>query len=255
MLFCKRRPQRMPCVRIGSVNIQVEESMKYLGVLIDRTWSFREHVKYIECKSAKVTRSLSRLMPNLRGPGERKRQLYATIVTSVIMYAVPVWGRELSSFPAKALSTLRRIQRTVAIRVTAAYRTVSFDACTLLARMPPWSLEASFRCRVFERIQDLKRSGEYTQQTDKKIRDEEANTLLRQWDTLLGNPNNWGNYTTSAVRLHLNKWMSRGHGELNYFSTQILTGHGSFGHFLYRIRKKDFTVCTVLTEMTLPSTQ
>jgi len=237
----------MPRIRVGNVDVQVKESMKYLGVIIDRTWSFREHFKYIESKSAKVTRSLSRLMPNLRGPGERKRQLYATIITSVIMYAAPVWGRELSSSPVRVLRALRRVQRTVAIRITAAYRTVSFNASTLLARMPPWSLEASFRCRVYERTQDLKRLGEHTQQTDRETRDEETNTLYRQWDILFGNPNSWGNYITSAIRLHLRKWMSRGHGELNYFSTQILTGHDSFGHFLYRIGKRDSTSCVHCT--------
>jgi len=243
MLFSKRKPYRMPRLRVGNVDIQVEDSMKYLGVIIDRSWNFRKHFSYIEGKSAKVTRSLSRLMPNLRGPGERKRQLYATIVTSVVMYAAPVWGRELSSSPDRVVRALRRLQRTVAIRIVAAYRTVSFDASTLLARMPPWTLEASFRCRVYERIQDLKRVGEYSQQAEREMRGEEITMLYRQWDILVGNPNSWGNYTTSAIKPHLKRWVNRVHGELNYFSTQILTGHGSFSHFLYRIGKKDSTNC------------
>lgn len=37
---------------------------------------------------------------------------------------------------------LRRLQRTVAIRVIRGYRTVSFEAARVLAGTPPWELEA-----------------------------------------------------------------------------------------------------------------
>lgn len=90
VLFCKKKPTVMPLVRVGGVNIQAADSMKYLGVMVDGSWSFRSHLKYVENKATKVVRSLSRIMPNLKGPGERKRRLFATIVTSVVMYAAPV---------------------------------------------------------------------------------------------------------------------------------------------------------------------
>lgn len=95
VLFCRSRPNVMPVIRVGKVDILVEDSMKYLGVIIDRLWNFREHFKYVESKITKVSKALSRLMPNLRGPSERR--LYAMVVTSITMYAALVWGRELSS--------------------------------------------------------------------------------------------------------------------------------------------------------------
>lgn len=66
--------------------------MKYLGVILDSFWNFREHFGYVGTKALKVTRALSRFMPNLRGPGERKRHLYASVITSVMMYAAPFFG-------------------------------------------------------------------------------------------------------------------------------------------------------------------
>jgi len=90
VLFCRKKPEIMPSVRVGKVDVPVGKSMKYLGVMVDSSWNFRSHFQYIEVKANKVVRALSRIMPNLRGPGERKRRLYATVVTSVVMYASPI---------------------------------------------------------------------------------------------------------------------------------------------------------------------
>lgn len=76
VLLCKRLSRVMPAVRVGHARVDVTTSMRYLGVIIDNKWSFRPHLKYVENKVAGVTRALSGLMPNLRGPGERKRRLY-----------------------------------------------------------------------------------------------------------------------------------------------------------------------------------
>jgi len=100
----------MPMVKIGNTNIPVGRSMRYLGVIIDGAWNYRDHLKYIETKATKVVRSLSRIMPNLRGPGERKRQLFATVVKSVVMYASPAWGETYASAPGKITRPLRKIQ-------------------------------------------------------------------------------------------------------------------------------------------------
>lgn len=99
----------MPTIRVGSVDVPLGSSMKYLGVVIDGSWNFRDHLKYVENKATKVVRALSRIMPNLRGPGERKRKLFATVVTSVVLYAAPVWGEIYGSAPDKVTRPLRRL--------------------------------------------------------------------------------------------------------------------------------------------------
>lgn len=63
----------MPSVRVDSVDIQVHDSMKYLRVIVNSSWNFKNHFSYLEDKIAKVIRALSRLMSNLGKPGERKR--------------------------------------------------------------------------------------------------------------------------------------------------------------------------------------
>jgi len=80
-------------------------------------------------------------MPNLRDPQERKRRLYAGILTSVIMYAAPIWTDSLA-VSADLCRLFRRWQRAIAVRVCAAYRSVS---ATLLARLVPYELLAAER--------------------------------------------------------------------------------------------------------------
>lgn len=243
VLFCKRKPQIMPLVRVGQVSVQVSGSMKYLGVIVDSCWNFKDHLDYINKKIAKATRALSRLMPNLRGPGERKRQFYSNVLTSIAMYAAPVWCRALDGPISKNARAIRGLQRTVALRVTASYRTVSFDAATLLARMPPWFLDATFRGRLYDRIRGLISNGEYSSRAEAEVREQEYNILIRQWIIFLDRPNSWGQTTTKAIGPHFRKWLDRKFGEINYYGAQMLTGHGSFGHYLWRMGKRENAAC------------
>jgi len=70
-------------------------------------------------------RRFDRLMPNLGGPGGRRRRLYAGVVHSVMMYDAPVWAREVVK-NRKIGERMWAVQRRIALRVMiSAYRTVS----------------------------------------------------------------------------------------------------------------------------------
>lgn len=145
-----KKPTQPLSIQVGKDTIKISNSMKYLGVIIDSSLNFCKHFAYVEEKASKVTRSLAQLMPNLRGPGERKRRLYATVVLSIIMYAAPVWHSEFAK-TRDVRTRLNRIWRSTAIRTIAGYRTTSLVAATLLARMPPPSLGGECEsARIFE---------------------------------------------------------------------------------------------------------
>lgn len=86
----RERLDRTLWLQVGNERMTVGRVMKYLGVMLDSRMSFRDHLGYVEQKVGAVTRVLDRLMPNLRGLGERKRRLYADVIRSVILYAAPV---------------------------------------------------------------------------------------------------------------------------------------------------------------------
>jgi len=47
----------------------------------------------------------------------------------------------------------------------------------------------------------------------------------------------------AAIRPFLVKWLNREFGEVNYYISQMMTGHGSFGHYLFRIDKRENAAC------------
>ncbi|KMQ83944.1 reverse transcriptase [Lasius niger] len=86
-------------------------------------------------------------MPNLRGPDERRRRLFANVISSILLYGAPVWRDELVT--SKLQVVLGRLERSVAQRTISAYRTVSSNAAMLLARIPPLRFMAPMRKRMY----------------------------------------------------------------------------------------------------------
>lgn len=92
----KTRTKANPVVRVGEHRIGMFSSMKYLGVMLDSRLTFLSHFKYIKVKMTKVTRALCRLMPNLKGPHECRRRLFAGVLSSVALYGTPIWSDALA---------------------------------------------------------------------------------------------------------------------------------------------------------------
>ncbi|KMQ91208.1 reverse transcriptase [Lasius niger] len=175
------------------------QSIKYLGVFIDSKWSFSDHFRYVDDKAGRVIRALNRLMPNLRGPDEKQRRLYANAIMSVILYGA---------------------------------RTVSGNAAFLLARMPPLRFLAPARKRVYEQVKRLKDDGDYTKGRRDEIKVAEHERMLEEWRVYLERPNRPGEYTKMAIVPWLEAWMGREHGSLSLHLAQLMTGHGCFAKYL-----------------------
>lgn len=230
-------------IKINNVEIKLKKSMKYLGLILDGQLKFEEHFKYVNGKVAKVNRALCKLLPNLRGPRETKRKLYANIVQSIVLYGAPIWSDKLqqSKFSQRIL---RNLQRTMAIRIIAGYRTISFDIATILARTPPWALVATKYAEIYKRIQELKTCNSWTKQLEKVIKNEEDDMMIeswrREWESTL--------IPKSPLRRAIAgpnfiDWLQRPFGGMNFHLTQVLSDHGCFRKFLHRIRKADSTMC------------
>lgn len=227
-------------VRVNREYIRTTESMKYLGVILDSRLNYNEHFSYIGEKMAKVSRALSRLIPNVKGPSEAKRRLYATVLGSVALYGAPVWYQALLA-SAKGKRILRAAQKTVVIRVCSAYRTISFEAAVLLARTVPYELAAAERGRIYERIADGKRRGLQVDTED--IAQQERETTMRQWCTRIEDNSLPGKWTRNAIRPNMASWLLRKWGSIDFYTTQLLSDHGGFAVYLNRIERMEGTAC------------
>lgn len=221
--------------------IHLNDKLKYLGLILDDRWKFREHFQYIEKKTSKITRALHGIMPNLKGPRESKRRLYAHVINSIINYGAPIWSE--AAYDRKNSDILRRIQRAISIRVIAAYRTVSADAALLMARIVPTPIQAAYLNRVFQRSSDLKMYGTWSPAEEKQIKKDEAVLLHRQLYIYLQRRDVAGVRTVKAILPNYEKWWERTHGEMSFHLTQLLSGHGCFATYLYRIGKENSNLC------------
>lgn len=136
---------------------------------------------------------------------------------------------------------MRAAQRTVAARVCSAFRTSSFDALTLVARIVPYELVAAERRRVYERVWEA-RDGGVISDTE-KIAEQERQATLQQWEAYLSRDDLPGRWTRDAICPHMDRWMARGWGSVNFYTTQFLTNHGGFVKFLARIGKLNNSDC------------
>lgn len=209
--------------RVNGVEIATSKKLKYLGVWLDHKRSFQVHVQETSRKCASVVGSLSRLMRNIRGPRSSTRRLLATVVSSVALYAVPVWFRALNITWVEL--ALDRVQRKMAIRVCSGYRTLSAEAAFVLASLPPLGLLAQ------ERV-DRQAGMEERQARDR---------LLERWQE------RWVNRPTGAwtrtLIPNLAAWVNRKHGETDFHLTQFLAGHGDFQKYLFQMGKTDSVSC------------
>lgn len=122
------------------------------------------------------------------------------------------------------------VQRRAAIRVACCYRTVSMDAALVLAGLPPIDLLARERQQSY----DQSRGGT-------NLADPNALSLLQVWQGRWRSSNK-GRWTFRLIP-DLGPWLGRGWGELDFWLTQLLTGHGGFRAYLYRFRRAESPLC------------
>ncbi|KAI4474937.1 hypothetical protein M0804_014602 [Polistes exclamans] len=87
----RRRNVPAPAIFVRGSRVVIGPRVKYLGVVLDSSFTFRPHFAALIPKAKGILRSLGRLLPNLHGPGEKKRRLYSSVIQSVLIYGAPVW--------------------------------------------------------------------------------------------------------------------------------------------------------------------
>jgi len=171
--------------------------------------------------------------------------MYVGTVNSVALYGAPIWAQDLAA-RRSAKDALRRVQRTMAARVTRAYRTVSHAAVTTIAGWPPLEFLAQMYADMYWQEREL-RGGpggkKLLAPIKRVIRLHARRSLMERWDAHLSDPNTAGQRTVGAIRPCLAEWADRAQGEATYRLTQVLTGHGCFGEYLCRIKKEDTPRC------------
>ena len=89
-------PLKLPKLIMNNIQIERKDSLKFLGVLIDETLSWKNHIKILESKLARAIGLLYKSRPFL--DLNSRKLIYFSFVHSHLSYANLIWG---STHPSK----------------------------------------------------------------------------------------------------------------------------------------------------------
>lgn len=232
VLISSRKKKEEAAVRVGEYLVKSKNAVKYLGIMIDDTLSFKCHLDYAGKKAAKIFGALAGMLPNIGGPRSSKRLLLARVVSSVLLYGAAVWAKSLEVKDNRR--KLEKSYRLSALRVCSAFKTTSADAAYVVSGMIPIDFLAEEMRRIYEA-----KNRNYVIGHD--IHREERDLCVRSWQDRWHASEN-GRWTYRLIP-NIRPWLDRKHGEVNYQLTQFLTGHGGYRSYLHRIGVVDSPYC------------
>lgn len=214
-------------ITVGEHTIASKRMLKYLGVMIDDRLNFNSHVDYACEKAAKAINVLARIMPNSYGLSSSKRRLLASVSSAVLRYGGPAWIGALVT--KRNRMKLNSMYRLIAVRVASAYRTISSEAVCVIAGMIPIGITLAEDEECYQRRE--------TSGVRKIVRVESMAKWQQEWDSAEN-----GRWTYRLIP-NLSTWVNRKHGEVTFFLTQFLSGHGCFRQYLHRFGHAATPVC------------
>lgn len=122
--FLKITPKNTEVFYISSFHTHPEDSVKYLGIVLDPRLTFKDHIKYV---ISKATRALACQTPNMGCPKDSKRRILAGVVRFIIQYIVPIWFEILKIIKYSYVKIVSTVDGRAAITTAATYRMVSED--------------------------------------------------------------------------------------------------------------------------------
>ena len=235
VLITSRKAVEYANIRVGNQTIRSKEALKYLGVMLDNRLRFKTHVEYSSKKASLLQAALSRILPNIGGPGYARRILLSRVVSSVLLYAAPVWAAALATTETRR--KLSSTYRLCAIRTISGFRTISDEAACVIAGMIPIDILANEMVRINERrISSHQEAG-----TVRRIKEEEKARSLAMWQARWDSSTK-GRWTYKLIPT-IEVWTKRVYGDCNYHLTQFLSGHGGYRKYLHRFGHDSSPLC------------
>ncbi|KAL1446868.1 hypothetical protein WDU94_009856 [Cyamophila willieti] len=123
-LLIGRKRCRPLSISIDNVPVQIQGSVNYLGVILDKRLSFGPHVDYLKIKALNRYTALTKILPRQGGPSCQKRKLLYSVFLSTVVYAARVWSNvlEVKRHEKKLTSIQRKRARSRYVEDTEPYQ-------------------------------------------------------------------------------------------------------------------------------------
>lgn len=233
-----------PCdsVLIGETRVATQQSLLYLGVVVDERLNWIPHLQYILGKAEKFLPVFTAISHNVYGYSSwARRIMYQATVGSLLRYCSSVFFHQLKR---KVIATrLRRLERTMALNIGRLYKRTSLDAARVIANVPPLDITIQHRSIVWlcqhgrlplpsVLVAAIERNATHHTQQHSPIRglkellnDRTLRVWQERWETA-----EHGAWTRTLIPSVTNRAPLR--LDLDFWLSQALSGKGCFGSFL-----------------------
>ena len=162
MITRKRRTSII--IFLNSKQIEEVSKFKYLGIIIDNKFTFRDHIQDTAEKCTKLINALSKSSKLEWGlKYGALRTIYTGAILPLLSYAAPVWSKAMTKkFNQKRIT---RVQRLMNIRISKAFRTTSNEALCVLTGLAPITIELQEIVKKY----DLARNGDMNMETSLEL--------------------------------------------------------------------------------------
>lgn len=96
IVLAGRRRAGPIALRVGEHHFLLKRTVKYLGITIDRACKFSEHIVEVCGRTERTLTALKCLTSSQVAPRASKRWVIMSAVTSIVLYAAPVWRPTLA---------------------------------------------------------------------------------------------------------------------------------------------------------------
>jgi hypothetical protein len=139
VLFTKNIKYQKPKIKLNSTNLELSNSMLYLGINLDSKLNWKIQINYLKTKSTQLVMNLSSFAKNKYGLNRKALEvIYKGAVIHILSYGSAVWYKALER--GENYRIIERIQRPIALRLCSAYKTVSTQALNIIANLMPIDL-------------------------------------------------------------------------------------------------------------------
>ncbi|XP_037301598.1 uncharacterized protein LOC119191832 [Manduca sexta] len=184
----RSRPPIEAYISVEGVRTPVGSKMKYLGLHLDSRWDFRAHFEALSPKLVRTAGALGRLLPNVEGPGNPCRNLYAGVVRSMALYGSPVWANSLND---RCVRLLRRPQRMVAQRIVRATARSHTKRLAYWRALCPGISTRGLSSVFWWREESLRRGQRLAPQEVETTLVSLRNAAVEEWQLRLESPSEW----------------------------------------------------------------